>query len=111
MTGLPLLDYGERLKRDGMARAECAQEFAAPGSNEYAFQELVKVARRQSTVHADDLRHVSLERPNAWGAIWRRAMRENIIKRTNEVRPCADPRKHRHASFLYASLIYRGGAR
>jgi len=112
MSDVPLLDYGERLKQRGMALAECAQEWSSPGSTEEAFLALVAVARRQATVHANDLRHVRLERPNAWGSVWARAIREGIIERTNEVRPCSDPLKHKHNSPLYASLIYRrGGAR
>lgn len=103
-----LFDYGEKLKRDGMALAECAQELSAPGSTDHAYGELLSVARRQDTVHADDLRHVKLDHPNAWGSVWSRAIKSGVIERTDRVRPCSDPAKHKHLSPVYASLIRRG---
>lgn len=107
-AALPLLEYGERRRDIGMARAECAQERDNPGSVEFAYSQLVSVAKKQMTVHSNDLRHVKLERFNAWGSIWQRARRNGIIERTDRVRPCIDPKKAAHLSPVYRSLVYRG---
>lgn len=109
MTQLDLLSYGQKQRDKGMSRAESAQERDRPGSIEEAFNALVSIAHRQAEIHANDLRHVKLERFNAWGSIWQRAVREGIIARTDRVRPCVDPKKAAHLSPVYRSLVREGG--
>jgi hypothetical protein len=66
------------------------------------------VARRQSTVHVDDVLsifNVKPSHPNAWGAPWQRAIKNGIIERTGTVRPSTDAKKNSHQYPVYRSNI------
>ena len=100
---------GAALRDAGMALATEAQEQEQPGWGERAYQAIVRLAYRQSTVHVDDLLRVFTERPrhfNAWGGVWRRAIADGVITRTGAVREAADRRKHRHHYPVYRSEIF-----
>jgi hypothetical protein len=43
--------------------------------------------------------------PNAWGAVWHRAIRDGVIRRSGEFRESRDPRKHRHCYPVYVSQL------
>lgn len=107
MTGLPLLDYdaGQRAKKEGMALAASH----SPSFSDAANEALVRIARRQLTVHTDDLLRelgsIRPNHPNAFGAVWARAIHEGVIQRTTERRRSADPKKHCHEYPVYLSLI------
>lgn len=77
-----------------------------------AYAAIVSVARRQLIVHVDDVLKVFHRQPehyNAWGAVWMKAIRQGILRRTGTVRPCkAHSRKHAHQYPVYASAIYAG---
>ena len=97
-----------RLERDkGMATAAAA-EGAAFAVEAYAT--LLKIARRKQTVHIDDVLPEMKVRPahyNAWGAVWMRALRANILTPTGVTRPCAtDSAKHAHDYKIYRSNIF-----
>lgn len=95
-----------RFMRDrGMALASDAQERDAPGSTDFAYRELCLIAKTKPEVHANDLTHVVLERFNAWGSVWQKAIRNGVIERTGRVEPCVDPKKQHHNSPVYRSLI------
>jgi len=99
---------GAALRDAGMELAGEAQDNADAGWGERAYRAIVAVARSQPTVHVDDVLLVFADRPehpNAWGAIWARAIRDGVIGRTGTVRETRDPRKHRHCYPVYASLI------
>ena len=104
---------GTDLRDTGMAAAEDAQERAAPGWPGRAYQAIVAVAKRQSTVHVDDVLAIFPERPvhhNAAGQVWMSAARNGVIKRGKEWRHSRDRRKHKHLYPVYQSLIYRAEA-
>lgn len=108
---LDLFNWAEAtaLRDAGMAVASAAQERDDPGWAHRAYMAIVWVANRQATVHVDDvLLHFcdQPEHPNAWGAVWQRAIRDGVIRRTGTVRESRDPRKHRHQYPVYASLIF-----
>lgn len=105
-----LFAYAERLKERGMLLASDSEERHNPGFGAMALQTIRKVALRQPTVHVDDVLEacpVRPRHPNAWGAVWSRAQRTGIIRRTAELRRCkTDPGKHAHAYPVYASLLF-----
>lgn len=104
------LERAERLKRRGMQLASVAQELIAPGWADKAYAALVAIARRQPSLHVDDVRREFSDapsHPNAWGAVWHRAIREHNIIHSGRVKPSTDPTKHRHQYPVYLSLIYR----
>jgi hypothetical protein len=99
---------GGALRDAGMAVAAEAQERDAPGWAERAYQAIVRVARFRSSVHVDDVLRIFTEQPahpNAWGAVWTRAIRDGVISRTGQVRETNDRRKHRHLYPVYRSEI------
>jgi len=79
---------------------------------ENAYAAIKAVAERQATVHIDDVLRLGLatpHHPNAWGAVWMKAIRDKLIERTVETRPCTlDRKKHAHRYPVYRSLIRRG---
>jgi hypothetical protein len=102
---------GAALRDSGMAIAGEAQERCAPGWAERAYQAIVAVARFRPEVHVDDVLLIFREQPehpNAWGAVWSRAIRDHIISRTGVMRETNDRRKHRHRYPVYASQICGG---
>lgn len=99
------------IRRDaGMAAAADAQERKTPGFGAVAYGAIVAVAKRQATVHVDDVLAECEARPqhhNAWGAVWARAIRDGVIRRSGEVRLCrTDARKHGHAYPVYRSRLF-----
>jgi hypothetical protein len=94
----------------GMIEAEFAETLVNPDFAETAYAAICHVARRQATVHVDDiLQHcrVRPSSPNSWGAVWMRAIRDGVIERTGTVRPCVtDPGKHLHQYPIYASGLF-----
>jgi hypothetical protein len=108
MSEAPLLDWGARQRDRGMALAADAQDRARPHFREAALAAIKRVALRQQTVHANDLITEILgepEHPNCWGHIWREAAANDWIIMTDQTRQCIDPKKHRHRSPVYRSLI------
>jgi hypothetical protein len=100
---------GAALRDARIMTAAEAQERCAPGWAERAYQAIRTVAWCSPTVHVDDVLRVFPDRPlhpNAWGAIWSRAIRERVISRTGQIRETQDRRKHRHQYPVYRSLIY-----
>lgn len=96
-----------RLRDRGMSIAADAQESAAPDWAGRAYAAIVGIARGRPTIHVDDVLEVFQEEPhhpNAWGAVWMRAIREGDIERTGTVRPSTDPKKHSHLYPIYRSL-------
>jgi len=95
------------LDRDaGMARAVAhSPHFAA-----IAYAAIVTVAKRQATVHVDDVLAECSARPrhpNAWGSIWMRAIRSGVIERSGDLQNCrVDRGKHAHAYPIYLSNIF-----
>lgn len=103
-----LFQYAEdsRALRDkGMTRA--AETDVA--WSELAYLALVDVARVKSELHTDDLASFFLTppSPNAWGAIWMRAIRNRVIEKTGRYRPSIQKIKHAHEYPIYRSLIAR----
>lgn len=100
----------ETLRDAGMTQASEAQESKDPGWRVRAYAAIHLVAAAQDSVHVDDIRAVFREpplHPNAWGAVWMRAIRAGIISHSGRVRPCrSDPRKHAHQYPVYDSLVY-----
>jgi hypothetical protein len=107
MTDLFAFAEAKRQRDAGMdLAASHAEDFC-----EFAYTCLVRIARRQIHCHIDDLL-VELDgrrpaSPNAMGSIWMRAIRNGIIQRSNETRPCkADSGKHAHRYCVYFSRIH-----
>lgn len=94
-----------------MGTAETAELLVTPRFADAAYAAIERIARRQSTVHVDDvLKECSIKpsHPNAWGAVWMKAIRKGLIQRSDRVRPCAtDPKKHAHQYPVYESLVWR----
>lgn len=97
-----------KLNRDaGMATAAAAQGalFA-----ETAYALLVSLARRKEFVHIDDMLREAPLKPvhfNAWGPVWYRAIRAQVIEHSGRVAPCtADAGKNAHSYPIYRSLVY-----
>ena len=97
----------------GMVAAEFAEALTGSNFSEVAYAAICHVARRQCEVHVDDiLRYCKVKpsHPNAWGAVWMRAIKDGTIMRTGTVRPCmSDPLKHKHNYPVYSSGVF--GAR
>jgi hypothetical protein len=108
---MDLVELAEDLKQRGMFLATAAQEFVSPLWSERAFNAIVRLARVNATVHVDDVLrffHEKPSHPNAWGAVYSRAIREHVIQHSGRVKACtSDPTKHKHLSPIYTSLIYR----
>jgi len=102
--------FAARHRRDtGMARAAAAQERATPCFADGAASAIYWLARCQPTVHIDDLLAACSLRPahfNAWGAVWKHAIRQGWIERSGEYRPSRDPKKNSHNYCVYTSKIF-----
>jgi hypothetical protein len=104
---LPLF-AAARARRD-VALAQV--EAHGPRWSEIAYSAIEEIARKQPQVHIDDVLAAGVSQPhhpNAWGAVWMKAIRAEIIQRSNQTRPCTrDPKKHAHQYPVYFSRIYR----
>lgn len=101
------LEEADRQRDRGMALAAHAE---GPDFATAAYMAIRAVALRQITVHVDDVRRQCLlqpAHPNAFGAVWMRAIREGLIAPTGQRRKSTDPKKHAHQYPVYASLIVR----
>lgn len=107
-AALPLFDYdhARRLKAEGMASVSGH----SPGFSEQAYQALVRVAKRQLVLFADDLvaelKGLQPNHCNAWGPIYQRAVRDGVIQRSREVRPSRVASKRCRLCPVYFSLIH-----
>lgn len=106
-SDVDLVELAEELRNRGMSLASGAQAHAEPEWAEVAFQVIVKVARQKSTVHVDDVWPIAPnpKHPNAWGAVWMRAIKGRIIEKTEKRKHSIAPRKHKHEYPVYRSLI------
>lgn len=105
---MDLFEYGSTLRDRGMGTAADAQDRARPEFREIALAAIKRIALRQDTVHVNDLFAEIVERPshpNCMGSIWKEAANNDWIIMTDRTRQCVDPRKHRHRSPVYRSLI------
>lgn len=108
----PLFEFAareaERRRDRGMALAAEAQERARHGWGQIAYEALIALARRQELIHVDDIVPLVAppEHPNAWGAVWLRALRAGVIEHTGQMRVSRQPQKHLHRYPLYRSRIY-----
>jgi hypothetical protein len=108
-----LVELARDLRDRNMSLAERHQDSASPDWSTRARLALERLARRQPTVHIDDMLLEFTEQPedhHAWGSVWRNAALAKVIEKPKptEYRPCTvDPKKHAHASPVYRSLIYR----
>lgn len=105
-----------RARRDaGMEAAAEAEDRRQPAFAVAAYAAILSVATRQATVHVDDVLTACAVRPtspNAWGSVWKRAIREGVIVKTGRTRPCAtDRRKNCHEYPVYASGLFGRGAK
>lgn len=102
----------ESRKQAGMKLALFAQDEKVPEWSELAYRAIVAIAKRQETVHIDDVLRAFAAKPihpNAWGSVWQRAIREDVIAHTGRVRKCSsDPKKNAHQYPIYSSLIFAG---
>jgi hypothetical protein len=107
-----LFDWAAHNRDVGMIEAEFAETLTGSDFAEAAYAAICHVARRQCEVHVDDIIRfckVRPSHPNAWGAIWMRAIKDGtIIKSDTDVyRPClSDPAKHKHQYRVYASGLF-----
>ncbi|MGY3609907.1 MULTISPECIES: hypothetical protein [unclassified Bradyrhizobium] len=101
-----------RARDVGMLEAEFAETLTGSDFAEVAYAAICHIARRQAEVHIDDLlRHLKVKpsHPNCMGQIWRRAIKDGVLLKTNSIRPClSDPLKHLHNYPVYASGVFRG---
>lgn len=100
-----------RARRDaGMDAAAEAEDRRQPAFGSVAYAAIVSVARRQATVHVDDvLAECSMrpKSPNAWGSVWAQAIKDGVIVKTGRTRPCAtDRRKRAHDYPIYRSMLF-----
>lgn len=109
MCPADLFAYAEAKRRrdEGMSLASTAQ---GQQWSDLAYAAIEAIARRQFYVHIDDVLRANVpqpERPNAWGSVWMRAIRNGIIQRSIETRPCTvDRKKNAHRYSVYFSRIY-----
>lgn len=107
-----LFDWAKHRRDAGMTEAAFAEVFTNPDFGEAAYAAICHVARRQCEVHVDDvLRYLKVRpsHPNAFGAVWLRAIRDGVIIRTGTVRPClSDPIKNKHQYPVYRSGLFYG---
>ena len=106
-SDVDLVEMAEDLRNRGMTLAAKAQDHVEPEWAELAFQAIVTAARRQSTVHVDDVwpKVAPPHHHNAWGSVWMRAIKGKIIEKTTARRHSIAPRKHKHEYPVYRSLI------
>lgn len=106
MTDLFTFAEAKQRRDTGMARAAEAQ---GEKWSDIAYTAIERVARRQVTVHVDDILRENIPapaHPNAFGSVWLRAIKRGIIQRSNQTKPCTvDPAKHAHRYVVYFSRI------
>lgn len=106
--------HAVRLRDIGMIEAEFAETLTGSDFSETAYAAICHVARRQVEIHVDDVLRfcaVKPSHPNAWGAVWLRAIKDGAIMRTGTVRPClSDPLKHKHNYPVYRSGLFHARA-
>lgn len=106
-----LFSYAQaQTRRDvGMDRARSKQEKLDPVWSGLAFAAIERIAKRQATVHVDDVLTEFTAKPicpNAWGAVWQRAIRLGLITHSGRVAPCkTDKRKNAHLYPIYVSNV------
>lgn len=106
MTQTTLFDRDEAIARrdQGIERVD-----RAPWKDR-AFAALVRVARHQRELTADDVRAVDgLEdphHPNAWGAVFMRAVRTGVIVNTGRTVNSDRPDAHRRRIPVYGSGVF-----
>jgi hypothetical protein len=100
---------GIALRDFGMEAAASAEDQTQPLFSDTAYQTICAIAERQETVHVNDVLlacPVKPLHPNAWGAVWMRAIRAKVIEKAGYTKPCTvDPGKHNHDYPVYRSLI------
>jgi hypothetical protein len=107
-----LFDWAEHRRDAGMVEAAFAEELTGSDFGETAYAAICHVARRQCEVHVDDvLRYCRVKpgHPNAWGAVWMRAIKDGTLLKSDEdrFRPCqSDPGKHKHQYRVYQSGLF-----
>lgn len=101
---------GRALRDAGMERAAIAQQLFDPEWDKIVDAAIKRIARRQPTVHVDDLDREGVpEAPhfNAMGSVWRRAILMHVIKPSGDWLPCTvDPAKHMREARVYTSCLY-----
>lgn len=107
-------NLSQRRRERGMGLAADAEDREQPDFGEVAFATIRAIAQRKQTVHVDDVLEecpLAPHHPNAWGAVWMRAIRQKIIVHSGTVRPCrTDTKKNAHQYPVYRSMIYQGAA-
>lgn len=107
---MDLVDLAAQLRDRGASLAEHHADMVSPLWSERAYKALLRVARRQEKLFADDVRAELNEAPaspNAFGAVWLKAIRDGVVTRTHETIHSREPRRHKHRYFLYRSNLYR----
>lgn len=106
-----LVELALALRDRGMSLAEDAQNAISPQWSDRAYEAIVRLAKAQATVHVDDILTTFAERPshpNAWGPVWKKAIKAKVIEHSGQVRRCTvDVAKHAHNSPVYRSLAHR----
>lgn len=104
-----LVELAAQLRDRGTSLAALAQDGKSPCWSERAYEALIRVARRQEKLFADDLRAELREPPvhhNAFGSVWMRAIRDGVIVRTAETTHSREAIRHKHRYPIYSSKIY-----
>lgn len=106
---MDLFAFAELRRDQGMGLAADAQDHVEPAWGETAFAVLELLAKRRPFIHVDDMLPLvsAPDHPNAFGAIWMKAIRRRIIEHSGQTRPSKDPKKHAHQYPIYRSLVYR----
>jgi hypothetical protein len=105
---------GEQRRDAGVAAAAKAQDKADPLWKELAYAALLRVAERQAWVHRDDVAKecgLSPHHPNAWGAVWLKAVKAGVLVDKGRSRKTTDPTKHAHKMTLWYSCRFKVGER
>jgi hypothetical protein len=112
MSEIPLLDWSANARDVGMVEAEFAETLTGSKYSEALYAAICHVARRQCTVHIDDvLRHYRTRpsHPNAAAAPWVRAKKDGTLLGEIGRRKCeSDPTKRAHIYPVYASGLFHG---
>jgi hypothetical protein len=105
-----LFEFAQKRRDRGMGLAADAEDRDQPKFFDAASRAIERVARRQRTVHVDDVLQECMLRPrhhNAWGGVWRSAIKRGVISRSSETRPCkTDPKKNAHNYPVYRSNLF-----
>ena len=109
-----VIDFDRAARDAGMQRALDHAEGDSPGWSDVAFLFLKQFAATHERFISEDVSDASKEwgmvqppTDRAWGQIYRRAIKEGVIKQDGAGRS-----RRRHASIcpMWLSLIYRGAA-